>query len=227
MGEASKLEQCHLLCSLLVFSHFPHNQIGPFWCWFPGGWVCVRSRTLLVSPMNSPVRLGVSLAAASTPTGVFSQRLWGYISSSWDPGLCGLSCSPVVPPSLCACKCGTARQCWTACFASCQLAESSPSCCLSLPFLPVWMNVSSLTLWLSDFDTVRFSVSSGCFLFLNCCPSFGCVRRHSVSTYVSILAESPVNVFSYKILDKICFVSHSMKGLNKYHLKHCFDYQIM
>ena len=29
----------------------------------------------------------------------------------------------------------------------------------------VWMNVSSLTLWLSDFHIVQFSVSSGCFLF--------------------------------------------------------------
>ena len=67
----------------------------------------------------------------------------------------------------------------------------SPVCpsCLSLPLLPVWMNVSSLSPWLSDFHTVRFSVSSGCFLFLNCCccPSFGCARRHSVSTYASIL----------------------------------------
>ena len=27
-----------------------------------------------VSPMNSPLRLGVSLTAASTPTGIFSQR---------------------------------------------------------------------------------------------------------------------------------------------------------
>ena len=43
--------------------------------------------------------------------------------------------------------------------------------------------------WMSR--TVRFSVSSG-FLFLNCCcPSFGCVRRHSVSTYASILAGTP------------------------------------
>ena len=66
---------------------------------------------------------------------------------------------------------------------------SSPPGCLSPPLLLVWMDVSSLPPWLSDFRTVRFSVSSGCFLFLNCCcPSFGCVRRHSVSTYASILA---------------------------------------
>ena len=69
----------------------------------------------------------------------------------------------------------------------------SPLCpsCPSLPLLLVWMNVSSLSPWLLDFHTVHFSVSSGCFLFLNCCPSFGCVRRHSVSTYTSILTGSP------------------------------------
>ena len=63
----------------------------------------------------------------------------------------------------------------------------------SLPLLLVWMNVSSLSPRLSDFHTVQISVSSGCFLFLNCCcPSFGCARRHNVSTYSSILAGSMV-----------------------------------
>ena len=38
---------------------------------------------------------------------------------------------------------------------------------LSLFVLPVWVSVSSLTPWLLDFHTVQFSVSSGCFLFLN------------------------------------------------------------
>ena len=78
-------------------------------------------------------------------------------------------------------------------FASPRLAASPllPGCS-SLPLPPVWMNVSSLSPWLSDFHIVWFSVSSGCFLFLNCCcPSFGCARRHSVSTYSSILARSP------------------------------------
>ena len=70
--------------------------------------------------------------------------------------------------------------------------KSSPHSCPSPPLLPVWMNVFSLTPWLSNFHTVRFSGSCGCFLFLNCCcPSFGCARRHSVSTYTSILAGSP------------------------------------
>ena len=56
---------------------------------------------------------------------------------------------------------------------SCRLATSPlhPGC-PSLPLLPVWMNVSSLTPWLSDFHTVQFSGSSGYFLFLNLLLSF-------------------------------------------------------
>ena len=60
----------------------------------------------------------------------------------------------------------------------------------SPPLLPIWMSVSSLTPWLSDFHTVQFSVSSGCFLFFNLLSYFGCTRRHSVSTYTPILAGS-------------------------------------
>ena len=30
------------------------------------------------------------------------------------------------------------------------------------------------------------------FLFLNCCCPFGCVRRHSVSTYASIWPEAEI-----------------------------------
>ena len=70
--------------------------------------------------------------------------------------------------------------------------------CLSLPLILVWMNVSSLSPWLSDFPMVQFSVSSGCFLFLNCCcPSFGCATRRSVYTYASILVFSVMNFLFY------------------------------
>ena len=51
-----------------------HNQTGPLWCWFPSGWACAHSRPLWVSPVTSPVRLGVSPAATLTPTGSFNQR---------------------------------------------------------------------------------------------------------------------------------------------------------
>ena len=57
-----------------IFHSATHNQTGPLWCWFLSGWACVHSRPLWVSPRTSPVRLGVSPAAAPTPTGVFNQR---------------------------------------------------------------------------------------------------------------------------------------------------------
>ena len=49
-------------------------------------------------------------------------------------------------------------------------ATTSPSWIAYPGFLPLllfWMNVSSVTPWLSDFHTVQFPGSSGCFLCLN------------------------------------------------------------
>ena len=76
VGEGSEREQWCLLCSLPDFSHFP--------CYPQSNWAllvllpnvraCAHSRPLWISPTNSPVRLGVSPAAASTPTGVLNQR---------------------------------------------------------------------------------------------------------------------------------------------------------
>ena len=57
-----------------IFHSARHNQTGPLWCWFPSRWACAYSRPLWVSPRTSPVRLGVSPAAAPTPTGVVIQR---------------------------------------------------------------------------------------------------------------------------------------------------------
>ena len=64
-----------------------HNQIGPLWCWFPSGWTCAHSRPLWVSGTNSPVRLGISPAAASTLTGVFNHRFEALF-----PGAGALGC---------------------------------------------------------------------------------------------------------------------------------------
>ena len=107
--------------------------------------------------MDSPGRLGVSPAAA-TPIGFYSQRFWGFISPCWNP-VFGLSCSPVVlraqmwdcqPPLRPCCRPATAFL-------------RVLSTCLSPPLLPIWMNVS-LTSWLSNFHTLWFSGSSGCFI---------------------------------------------------------------
>ena len=65
---------CFSLLRISIFHSATHNQTGPLWCWFPSGWACAHSRPLWVSPTTSPVRLGVSPAAAPTPTGIFNQR---------------------------------------------------------------------------------------------------------------------------------------------------------
>ena len=65
---------CSTLQQISVFHSTTHNQTGPLWCWFPSGCACAHPRPLWVSPMTSPLRLGVSPAAAPTPTGAFNQR---------------------------------------------------------------------------------------------------------------------------------------------------------
>ena len=52
--------------------HYPQSDWDPL-VLIPNGWACACCRPLWVSPTNSSVRLGVSPAAASTPTGVFNQ----------------------------------------------------------------------------------------------------------------------------------------------------------
>ena len=95
--------------------------------------------------------------------------------------------------------------------------ESSPPGCPSPPLLPSWVSVSSLSPWLLDLHTVRFSVSSDCFLFLNCyCPSFGCIRRHSVSTYTSIFARSRFNCGSLDLAPRLRAELHA-RPANRLH----------
>ena len=62
------------LCQISVTPSTTHNQIEPLWCWLPSVWACAHSRPQCVSPRTSPVRLGVSPAAAPTPAGTFSLR---------------------------------------------------------------------------------------------------------------------------------------------------------
>ena len=146
---------------------------------------------LWVSPMNSPVGLGVSPTAA-TPTGFNSQRFWGFISLCWNPGLHSLSRSPVVPPSTPAAT--SPAQFWSCCLAMHPL----PTSCWSPPLLPVWMNVSSLTPWLLDFHTVRFSGSSGYFLFLNLLSSFWfCEEAKCIYLHLHLGQKSSIQTFCY------------------------------
>ena len=55
------------------------------------------------------------------------------------------------------------------------------------------------------------------FLFLNCCcPSFGCARRHSMSTYTFILARSPFFFFLtfFKFMFKYSFLPFILTHLH-------------
>ena len=80
-----------------------HNQIGPLWCWFPSEWACACSRSLWVSPMTSPVRLGVSPAAAPAPTGVFNQRFEALFPQA---GALGYAVFPAVRLGFSVRECG-------------------------------------------------------------------------------------------------------------------------
>ena len=160
----------------------PTSKLGPSGA---ASRVGARSRPLWVFPMSSPVRPGVSPTAASTPTGVFTQWFEALFPHAGTLGWA--VCHPVhqLLPRRPAAALPTPLHSLPPC------CQSSPPGCQSPPILRVWRNVSSLFLWLSDFHIVRFSISSGCFLFLNCCwPSFGCVRRPRVTTYASIVARS-------------------------------------
>ena len=140
--------------------------------------------------MKSPVSLGVS-PAAPNPTDFCSPRFWGPISLGWNPGLCSLSHSPVVPPSLSAHKCGTT---WS----TCHNLAVHPLCpgCLSPPLLPVWMNISSLTKLLLDYHTVQFSGSSGYFLFLNLLLSCFWLCKEAKCIYLCLHLGQKSTVFT-------------------------------
>ena len=75
--------------------------------------------------------------------------------------------------------------------------------CLSLPLLLVWMNVSSLTPWLLDFHTVLFSVSSGCFLFLNLLLSFFWLCEEEQCIYLCLHLDQKTYVFYFMHLSKL------------------------
>ena len=157
------------------------------------------SRTLWVSRTNSPVRLGVSPAAASTPIGVFSQ--WfevlfpcaGALGCTvcltpqlFLPGYLPVNVGPPTPQaaaSLCLPSTALPLVLSTLVLVSTPLPVSTPPTCLDECFfftslvvrLPY--NLIFCHFWLF-------------FVFKLLLSFFGCMRRHSVSTYTSILASS-------------------------------------
>ena len=135
--------------------------------------------------------------------------------------MCGLLHSPTVPAGLSVRECGAAGS-TSHCLvgsASCSLACPVPQSTPSLgPPAPALLQILSAWLPASDpptgLDECFFFISLvvglpyslifcqfWLFLFLNCCcPSFGCVRRRSVSTYASILARSLFFLISFQFL---------------------------
>ena len=145
------------LCWISVIPSATHNQTGPLWCWFASGWACAYSRPLWVSPRTSPVRLGVSPAAAPTPTGVFNQRFEALFRRVGALG-CLVCFAPRRSSGLSMRECGAARSAsgQTACPVRPTLRQSwshhgnvSPLCpgCPSPPLRLVWMNVYFLSPW--------------------------------------------------------------------------------
>ena len=134
-----------------------HNQIGPLLCWFPSGWACAHSQPLWVSPTTSPVRLGLSPAAAPTPTGVFNQRFEALFPQAGALG-CVVCFAPCRLSGLAARKCGaTGSASGRTAFPVRPTLHQSRSRhghasplrpgCPSPPLLLVWVNVYFLSPW--------------------------------------------------------------------------------
>ena len=165
VGEGSEREQCCLLSSCHTFSHFPHfpqansalSDAALVLISHMGGLV-VRSRTLWAPSTDSPVRLAVFPAAI--PTCFYRQMFSNFLLQSWNPGLCGLSGSPIFPPGLSGCEwdCPIHQPppCPPSLSAATLFTGPHHLGCPPPPLLPVWMNVSSLTPWLSDFYSLIF-----------------------------------------------------------------------
>ena len=119
------------------------------------------------------------------PPQIFTaSSFWGFIFQCWNPGVCGLSCSPVIPPSLSAHE-------WDH-----LVCQPLPCCVSSLPSLPVWMNISSYSL------VVRLPYSLNfwqfwLFLFLNLLLFFFCLCKEAKLRYLCLhLGQKSVhNIF--------------------------------
>ena len=103
----------------------------------PGGWVCIHSRPLWVSPMNTPVRLSLTTASIPQVFSISGLRLYFNAMEPWVVQSVSFpSCSSeFIHTQMWNCLLHQPPPHW----------ESSPPGCPSPPVLPVWINVSSLT----------------------------------------------------------------------------------
>ena len=162
-----------------IFHSATHNQTD---FWFPSGWACARLRPLWVSPMTSPVRLGVSPAAAPRAFSIRGLRLYFPVTGALG---CAVCFAPRHLSGLSVRECGAVGSAsgQTACPVRPTLRQSqsrqgnaSPLHPMSVSAPPTGLDVCFFFIFLvSDFLAVRFS---------------GCVRRRSMSTYTAILVLS-------------------------------------
>ena len=196
-GQRENNATCLALGQLSVTSPLLTSKLGSYDADSQvGGFVYV------LYPVNLSNKLSCeagSFFCQHNPQGVFIQRFWGFHFQCCNCGLLHLSHSPVVPPSLSSWKCATTLStsqhvAWSS---RCQLAPlPGPLAAALLPVLSawmpisaplsVWMDVSSLTPWLSDFHTVWFSSSSSCFLFLNLLLSFFWLCKEAKCIYLGL-----------------------------------------
>ena len=193
-----------------------HNQTGPLWCWFPSGWACAHTRPLWVSPTTSPMRLGVSPAAAPTPTGIFNQRFEALFPRAGALG-CAVCFTPrhlswficagmwghrVLPTALPAPFSATLSPALSVYL--CANVGSQGLLVVRLPtlFVPHYASLSPATA--TRFLSAPPTGMDECLFFLSLVSDFlavrfsvssGCARRRSVSTYAAILVLSRLCTF--------------------------------
>ena len=202
------------LLQISIFHSDTHNQTGPLWCWVPSKWACAHSRPLWVSPTTSPVRLGVSPAAAPTPTGSFNQRSEAlFPPQRWSPGLCGLLRSPLFIRFICVRMwgCSVLPALCPPCSPPLRVRPSRFICAnvwpqgllvlgLPAPFVPHSASLGPDTATRVLCTPVPVSAPptglDECLFFISLVSdplavrfsvSSGCARRRSVSTYTAIL----------------------------------------
>ena len=223
-GGGAEREQWHSLPSPPDFSlslHYPQSN-GPLWCWFPSGWACAHSRPLWVSPMTSPVRLGVSPSAAPTPMGAFNQRSEALFPCAgalgcavcfaprrssrficvrmWDEGMLpaalpapfSATLSPALSVYLCA-NVGPQGLLVVRLPASFVPHSSSLGPAKATRVLSAPVPVSAPPTGLDECFFFIYLVSD--FLAIRFSVSSGCARRRSVSTYAAILVLHNSSIF--------------------------------
>ena len=160
---------------------------APFQVLIPTWVGLCSSRTPCDSPANSPVRLGVSSAAASTSTDFCRQTFWVFSFPMVKPWAFSLVLLPNCSSQLLCTEMWDHPQSLLTCHSVLSAPVSTPPTSLDECFF------NSLVVGL---PCSLISGSSGCFLFLNwLLPSFGCMRKRSVSAYASISSGTPWSMF--------------------------------